>query len=385
MRVALLSLHFAEYAARLALALSRHHELLVVLGAGNARQELSPALLRALRSSSRLEMVERVPARDLRWPGVALRVRRLIREHGADVIHVQEIDDLASFASVVPRAGPPLVLTVHDLVARDARMPPHQRWHRYALRCRSDAVIVHGERLAEEYARRAESRGHPVHSVAHGALLHDPDDAPPAPEPGRLLFFGRMEPYKGLGVLLEACEQLRGRGRDFQLVVAGQGSELHHHARLLDRAPWVSVREGFVPVDEARDLFRRAWITVLPYLDASQSGVAAMALAHGCPVVATRVGALEEVVRHEESGILAKPGDAASLAESLDRLLGDPLLRQRLSAGAAHIASTTLSWAAIASRTTEIYESLRIPATQVRRRRAQPPASAATDLSSMLS
>jgi glycogen(starch) synthase len=74
----------------------------------------------------------------------------------------------------------------------------------------------------------------------------------------------------------------------------------------------------------------------------------------GLPVVASDVGGIPEVVRHGETGLLVPPGDADCLAEALDRLVGDPHLRARLSA-AARARSRSYSWPHLAGRVAGVY------------------------------
>ncbi len=109
-------------------------------------------------------------------------------------------------------------------------------------------------------------------------------------------------------------------------------------------------RFGYVPFSEVAGYFAAADVLVLPYRHVSQSGVLFLALAHGLPVVATRVGALPEVLRDGESGLLVPPESPRALAEALVRLFGDGDLRRRLAAGGRAVAARH-AWPSIAERT----------------------------------
>ncbi len=137
----------------------------------------------------------------------------------------------------------------------------------------------------------------------------------------RLLSFGRLLPYKGLDLLADSLKIL-GLRPELHVRVVGSGPESPELAAL--RAlPGVTVENRWVPETEVGALFNWADAVVLPYREASQSGVAAVALAAHRYVVATNVGGLEEQLRGEPLAVLCEP-TGASLAVALRRLLDDP-------------------------------------------------------------
>jgi glycosyltransferase involved in cell wall biosynthesis len=103
-------------------------------------------------------------------------------------------------------------------------------------------------------------------------------------------------------------------------------------------------------------LFQEASIVALPYVEASQSAVLAIAQAFGKPVVATAVGGIPEVVEHGETGYLVPPRDSYSLAEAIVTLLQDPGLRQEMGHKALQKAESELSWPHIARKTLRVYD-----------------------------
>jgi glycosyltransferase involved in cell wall biosynthesis len=150
-----------------------------------------------------------------------------------------------------------------------------------------------------------------------------PTPVPPRSHGGalRLLFFGRLLPYKGLDLLAAALRMLDARGA-WQLRVVGSGPESNDLAALRALRN-VTVENRWVPEDEVGELIAWADAVVLPYREASQSGVAPAAIAAGRPVVATRIGGLAEQLRDLQSAILCEP-DAASLAAALRTLIDAP-------------------------------------------------------------
>ena len=369
MRVALHALHFAEYAARLGLALAEQgHEVLLLLGQANAQAELSQALRQRLDDGcgQRLQ-VRLIPHARLRDPRCWLRVwqmRRALLAFAPDVIHQQETLSDPAFWSLWPLAAAPRVMTVHDPLPHsgaDAQLPWRKRLYQRCLRRQAQVLIVHGRSAAADLAGLMGPDAPPVRVVAHGVLGLDAD-RPTASAglaavatPPRLLFFGRVEAYKGLGVLLQASALLRQRGVAHGLHVAGQGADLHTHRAALQQHPALRLDERFIAPADVPALFEASSAVVLPYLDATQSGVAAMAMAFGRPVVATRTGAIPEVVLDGINGLLVPPGDALALADALQRLLTEPDLLARLSHGASRFAADHLAWPPIAAATLDCY------------------------------
>jgi glycosyltransferase involved in cell wall biosynthesis len=147
-----------------------------------------------------------------------------------------------------------------------------------------------------------------------------------------LAFAGRLGPQKALGVALEALVGLDG----VTLLVAGDGPErvsLERRSAELGLAARVRFL-GTVPRESVLRLFRAADASVLPSAWENFPHTVVEALAVGCPVVATAVGGVPEVVRDGENGLLVPAGDPTALAAAVSRFFGDRDLRERLAASA---------------------------------------------------
>src|SRR4051794_18009029 len=112
-----------------------------------------------------------------------------------------------------------------------------------------------------------------------------------------------------------------------------------------------------IDADEIPGLFARSSAVVLPYTDATQSGVVAMAFGFGRPAIVTNVGGLPDVICDGYNGLLVAPKDAGALAEAISRLIVNDDLRNRLTAGASDYGSTELSWEFVARQTSAVYDS----------------------------
>jgi glycosyltransferase involved in cell wall biosynthesis len=206
----------------------------------------------------------------------------------------------------------------------------------------------------------------PIVTTRHGVLLVPAPEQRRQPRPRSILFFGRMEEYKGIEILLDAMEQLAASGIEFSLVFAGRGPELQRLGARIAALPMISVEERFLSPDDAIAEFQSASVVVLPYLDATQSGVAAAAFANGRPVVATQVGGLSEIVVDGVNGLLIEPGSSAALADALTRLLSSDMEWQRLADGATATARGPLNWSQIAEEMAGAYQLLLSDSREIR-------------------
>jgi len=137
-----------------------------------------------------------------------------------------------------------------------------------------------------------------------------------------LLFFGYVRKYKGLDVLLEAMPKILQKIQ-LALMVVGEfyDDEQKYRAQIarLGLEEQVIVKSDYVPNEEVGKYFSAADVVVLPYLSATQSGIAQIAYNFDKPVIATDVGGLAEVVLHEQTGLVVPPGNPEALAESIVR------------------------------------------------------------------
>lgn len=188
--------------------------------------------------------------------------------------------------------------------------------------------------------------------IPHGVFPYGKPEAPRVGQTVRLLFFGRLLPYKGLDLLLDACAQVRRQGLDAVLHIAGPG-DIAPFADQLAGLDNVVVDNRWIPEEEIAGIFSAADISVLPYREASQSGVIATSFATGVPVIVTPIGGLVEQVGHETNGLVCADASPAAIAASIARMVSDEPLRLRCAAGARYSAEHELSWPAIAGRFVE--------------------------------
>ena len=228
-------------------------------------------------------------------------------------------------AAALHRLGIPMVVTVHDADLHPGDGLPLQMALQRALIRRATALVALTGHVANRLRQQPASRYLPLLEATLPPLVFHARPPPPPLQHGgplRLLCFGRLLPYKGLDLLEAALREATGGAARFEVRVIGSGP---HTPTLeaLSELPGVRVENRWVPEDEVAGLIAWADALVLPYREASQSGVAAIALAAGRWVVATRVGGLAEQFHGEPMALLCEP-DPASIGACLRQLLDNP-------------------------------------------------------------
>lgn len=209
------------------------------------------------------------------------------------------------------RSSIPLASTLQD------------RLIRFAFR-HVDAFLVHARELEEVVRQfRQDARiGHIFHPLYE--FYSRPSKAPPRVKGDRrrILFFGKIRPYKGLEVLIEALPLL-DESLDLELVVAGEfyidPNPLKEHVLESGAGVKVTWIDHYIENERVSELFGAADLVVLPYRSATQSGVVPVAYQFDVPVIASNVGGLSEVIEEGKTGYLFPAGDSAALAGRINR------------------------------------------------------------------
>jgi glycosyltransferase involved in cell wall biosynthesis len=169
-------------------------------------------------------------------------------------------------------------------------------------------------------------------------------------------FCGRLTRQKGVHVLLAAWEQVRARIPNAELLDAGDGPE---RMALESTVPLGVTFLGNVPHDQLDRETAAAWVQVAPSTGFEGLGLAAVeAMMRGVPVIASRLGGLQEVVQPDVTGLLVEPNDPRMLADALIRLLSDRERCERMGACGREVAQRTFSQDLYVERMLGMYEGL---------------------------
>ena len=140
------------------------------------------------------------------------------------------------------------------------------------------------------------------------------------PKDSFILFAGRISTYKGLDFLLPAMKKVHAQHQECKLVVAGKGP-FHFDISPYRQLDYIDIRHRFIPDNELVALIKNCIFMVCPYTNATQSGVIMSSFAFNKPVVATDVGGLPEMVKHNHYGLIVKNQDTDELANTISMLL----------------------------------------------------------------
>ena len=203
------------------------------------------------------------------------------------------------------------------------------------LRKNLDAYITHSESdkqlVAERYAIAPEK----IHVIPHGLYdqygelldMHEARKSLSVNDEFVILSFGLIRKYKGTPYLIRAFEQLPPEILEkSRLLIVGEiwedRKEILDQIRASPSHNKITLIDEYVPDEKVNLYFSAADVVVLPYLRASQSGIAHIAMSFGKPVVVSEVGGLKESMAGYEGTFFVPPGDIESIRKAVLKLLG---------------------------------------------------------------
>ena len=291
-----------------------------------------------------------------------------------DVVHDNQC--LGTGLLDIERTGMPVVATLHHPITRDRALAMKQakcwrkittaRWFGFlgmqkkVARAMNEIITV-SQASATDIAEDFGVDPDRIVTVPLGVDTDRFSDGRDR-ETGRLVCVASADqPLKGVPNLLKAIARVRDEGRrDVRLTLVSKLKRGGDADRLLDKLDLrghVDVVSG-VDDDELARLVGTAEIAVVPSMYEGFSLPAVEAMSSGCALIASRAGALPEVVGTDDSAArLVEPGNISDLAEQIRALLDDPVERRRLAEGGRARVMERYSWSAVARRTVEVYQA----------------------------
>ena len=167
-----------------------------------------------------------------------------------------------------------------------------------------------------------------------------------------ILYFGRIVPYKGIHILIEAFKILQDK-YPIHLIVAGSG-EPYFDFKDIKSYEFIN---RHISNEEIVNLIEACDMVVLPYTSASQSGIPMTAYCFNKPIVASNIAGLREVIDHLKTGILVDDLNDQSLASSIEMLVENSNLKRDMGKNIKKkYTEGEFSWSSIAEKTIKFYQ-----------------------------
>jgi glycosyltransferase involved in cell wall biosynthesis len=277
------------------------------------------------------------------------------------------LGSLAALLAGVPAVinaitGAGFVASSPSRYARALRRPLDFALARLLERTRSRVIVQNSDdrRLLLALHPGAEERVIVIRGSGVDTTLLRPVPEPPAP-PVIAGYAGRMLADKGVATLVEAQQQLRRRGVDLELRLAGAPDP--ENPSSIDAgtlAAWHGLPgiRWLGQVDDIRRFWEAAHIAVLPSRREGLPKSLLEAAALGRPLIASDVPGCREIAQEGVNALLVPPDDVGALAAALERLAGDSALRQRFGAASGRLVEGELSADAVGAATVECYRDL---------------------------
>lgn len=303
-----------------------------------------------------------------------LRVARLLAERAGDFDVIHDNQSLGTGLLTMADAGWPVVATVHHPITRDRvldlaaarwwRKPSVRRWYGFSkmqekvARQIPDLLTVSSSSAADIVSDFGVSPDQ-LHVVPLGVNTELFQPLPGPREPGRVMAIASADtPLKGVATLLKAVARLRvNRDLELRLVAKVEpNGPTHKLIAELGISDIVHITSGLSDTELAA-LFASAEVACIPSLYEGFSLPAVEAMSSGTPIVASRVGALPEVLGTDGAcAELVPPADVEALTRALGELLDSPEKRRSLGKAGRARAVSVFSWEAVAAQTVRIYE-----------------------------
>lgn len=187
-----------------------------------------------------------------------------------------------------------------------------------------DAIIVHGKELKAKLVEKGINTDKitvlPHFDYKYLNKYKDKSNLSFPSDP-YILFFGNIKPYKGLDIFLKALikveKELSDRN-DFNVLIAGRGN-IQPYLHLLNdvNSEYIKIWNQDIPSKFIPDIFLHSKMVVLPYLDASQSGIIPLAYTFSKSVIVSNVGSLADYVENGKTGFIFEKADIESLAKCI--------------------------------------------------------------------
>ena len=250
-------------------------------------------------------------------------IRAKITKFNPDFLYIPMLTLLCSY--FLPKTFP-IVTTIHDVEQHLGEKNPLITFLYNRAIKKSKKIIVLSKKFIKDVQAKYNFPKQDIFVIPHANFTYYlPTDYQPTYQlHQRILFFGRIHPYKGLSILLKAMNLIIKEMPSLQLRIAGNGRITVEEKNLIQTlASNLDLHIGWIDDKAIASLIQDTDFVVLPYIEASQSGVIPLSYSFGKMVIATNVGGLSEQI-YDDTGVLVPPNDSEKLANAIINLYKKP-------------------------------------------------------------
>jgi glycosyltransferase involved in cell wall biosynthesis len=282
-------------------------------------------------------------------------LRRVVERRHPDVLQTHAVKSHFLLRASGLARRKPWVAFHHGYTFQDAKMRAYNLLDRWSLRAPARIVT-----MSHAFAKQLIANGAPAERIV---VLHNAIDAEWLGRAGTsrlgsgepvVLAVGRLSRERAFADLLEAFARVQGA----RLVIVGDGPERTNLERQAARLGLTGRVQMTGQVRDMQPFYAAADVVAISSVTEGSPNVLLEAMAARVPVIATAVGGIPEIVRHDESALLVEPGDPAALADALVRTLADRTAAMARAERAYELICSRHSPEARAQRLVEIYTEL---------------------------
>lgn len=254
-------------------------------------------------------------------------VNKYLRNNHFDLLHATSLSKFATFIYPNFFSIKHRILTIHDPVPHDKKSLLKRIIHKHTIAKFHNILLLnkiqHSELLKDFHIRKP---------IIYFSKLGVYDffkttkikEIPDINSSKYFLFFGRIEPYKGVDIIINSFLKSNAIKNGFDLIIAGKGNiqnKIEH--------PNIKYINRYISNEELSGLIKKAFYVLATYQSATQSGVIMTSFALGTPVMVTPVGNLAESIKTlngEEMGLVCKDKSEKCIKETIDKAIEEPAL-----------------------------------------------------------
>ena len=355
LRVIHISRGFCDYLIELVNALSHFAEVHLILSLSDEWVEnfLKPEVIVYKSKSPRVNNFYNI--------NTLFKTYKYIKCINPDIIHIQN-GVVWELLLIRLLKNIPFVITVHDVTMHPLRKRNlleryQQHFLDYGIR-KAKCIILHGSKMIELAKKRYSNLTSIMlyENIDHGIISrYGSSVGSEIPRNNVVLLFGNIDANKGIEYFIKAERYVRQVLSEVTFIIAGNARDPFYYKRIVDEDQRIVMRLRRQSDAEVNELFCLADVLVLPYIEASQSGVLQLGFSYGIPSIVTRVGGLPDIIEHRANGLIVEKKNALKLAEAIVELLTNVGLRKKIISNIIAQRADRFDWRNIAKKTLSAY------------------------------